>query len=134
MHTRKNIPTIQSHHNVLKRERRCRCYCCCRHQTLRQDFDPNRKKKITQQQFLSVLGNMNLSLTEREQDAICRKYVPARECFHALLLLWLRRDLLCMRPYEKSFGSLWGNMQKNAAAFFQLCIASQKVQSLSMGA
>ena len=40
----------------------------------RQDFDPNRKKKITRQQFLSVLGNMNLSLTEREQEAICRRY------------------------------------------------------------
>ncbi|CAM9638892.1 unnamed protein product [Pylaiella littoralis] len=39
-----------------------------------QDFDPNRKKKITRQQFLSVLGNMNLNLTEREQDAICRSY------------------------------------------------------------
>lgn len=38
-----------------------------------QDFDPNRKKKITRQQFLSVLGNMNLSLTEREQEAICRR-------------------------------------------------------------
>ncbi|CAM9270699.1 unnamed protein product, partial [Ectocarpus sp. 13 AM-2016] len=39
-----------------------------------QDFDPNRKMKITPQQFLSVLGNMNLNLTEREQDTICRRY------------------------------------------------------------
>eukprot|EP00903_Cladosiphon_okamuranus_P014842 g13743.t1 len=39
-----------------------------------QDFDPNRKKKITRQQFLSVLGNMNLNLTEREQEAVCRSY------------------------------------------------------------
>lgn len=31
--------------------------------------------KITRQQFLSVLGNMNLNLTEREQDTICRRYV-----------------------------------------------------------
>ncbi|CBJ27458.1 conserved unknown protein [Ectocarpus siliculosus] len=39
-----------------------------------QDFDPNRKMKITRQQFLSVLGNMNLNLTEREQDTICCRY------------------------------------------------------------
>ncbi|CAM9343026.1 unnamed protein product [Scytosiphon promiscuus] len=39
-----------------------------------QDFDPNRKKRITREQFLSVLGNINLSLSEREQDAICRRY------------------------------------------------------------
>eukprot|EP00904_Undaria_pinnatifida_P007730 jgi/Undpi1/4087/HiC_scaffold_16.g07454.m1 len=38
------------------------------------DFDPNNKKKITRQQFRSVLGNMNLNLSEREQDAICRSY------------------------------------------------------------
>ncbi|CAN0066595.1 unnamed protein product [Ascophyllum nodosum] len=39
-----------------------------------QDFDPNRRRKITIQRFLSVLGSMNLSLTEREREVICDRY------------------------------------------------------------